>query len=152
MLSPAGFVTCERNIWNRLKIFDTLVILTSCNLISELPIPGFNFERSMMIFTSNSVRKLFPCAAITRIYFVWNILFPASHCCHILCVDELVCIEHYAELCECAHSNKVLRYRYTLEELPHMIHQLRVRAEMYDSWSTRAKSALTAAAGEKLCK
>ena len=33
-----------------------------------------------------------------------------------------------------------------------MIHQLRMRAEMYDSWSTRAKSALTATPGEKLCK
>ena len=63
-----------------------------------------------------------------------------------------MCIEHYAELCDCPHCNKTLRYRYTLEELPHMIHQLRMRAEMYDSWSTRAKSALTATPGEKLCK
>lgn len=68
-------------------------------------------------------------------------------------VDALSCLEHVAELCDCDGSSKVLRYRYTLEEMPHMIHQLRVRAESYDNWSTQAKKALTTNTNEdRLCK
>lgn len=67
-------------------------------------------------------------------------------------VDSVVCVEHAAQLCTCPGSNKCLRYRYTLEEMPHMINQLRKRAEFYDSWSRKAKAALAATGTERLSK
>ena len=67
-----------------------------------------------------------------------------------LFVEDVACVEHADKLCACPGSNKCLRYRYTLEELPHMISQLKKRAEFYDSWSRKAKAALAATGSERL--
>ncbi len=47
-------------------------------------------------------------------------------------------------------NKKVLRYRYTLDELPAMLHRLKIRAESYDNWAFQVKSALEAPQGQKL--
>ncbi|XP_064606539.1 lysine-specific demethylase 5A-like isoform X1 [Liolophura sinensis] len=58
--------------------------------------------------------------------------------------DKLVCISHVDKLCKCPSSNHCLRYRYTLDELPIMLHRLKVRAESYDNWATNVRNALDA--------
>lgn len=40
----------------------------------------------------------------------------------------------YFECCSC-------RYRYTLDELPGMLHRLKVRAESLDNWSAKVRNA-----------
>ncbi|KAI1287401.1 Lysine-specific demethylase lid [Halotydeus destructor] len=48
---------------------------------------------------------------------------------------KLVCIYHKDHLCKkCEPSDHTLRYRYTLDELPLMLHRLKIRASKYD-WS-----------------
>jgi histone demethylase JARID1 len=51
---------------------------------------------------------------------------------------KLVCINHRDNLCKkCGPSDHVLRYRYTLDELPRMLHRLRIRStsDGYDLWA-----------------
>ena len=67
-------------------------------------------------------------------------------------VDDVACVEHPEKLCTCPGGNKCLRYRYTLDEMPLMIAQLKKRAEFFDSWSKKAKIALAATGHERLCK
>ncbi|XP_067927988.1 lysine-specific demethylase 5A-like [Watersipora subatra] len=63
--------------------------------------------------------------------------------------DGVACVEHAEHLCSCPGANKCLRYRYTLEEMPQMVKQLKKRAEFYDSWSRKAKAALAATAQDR---
>ena len=49
-------------------------------------------------------------------------------------------------------SKKCLRYRYTLDELPAMLQKLKVRAESYDNWAFKVKTALEATKDQKLGK
>ncbi|XP_064473046.1 lysine-specific demethylase 5A-like isoform X2 [Ornithodoros turicata] len=64
--------------------------------------------------------------------------------------SKLVCIPHRAHLCSCDPSKHCLRYRYTLDELPVMLHRLKVRAESFDNWAIKVKAALEATEDEKL--
>ncbi|RXG69427.1 Lysine-specific demethylase 5A [Armadillidium vulgare] len=64
--------------------------------------------------------------------------------------NKLVCLRHYKLLCECPGENKTLRYRYTLDELPPMLHKLKIRAESYDNWAAKVKAALEAKPEDKL--
>ena len=66
--------------------------------------------------------------------------------------DTVVCIYHAEDLCDCKASNLTLRYRYTLDELPAMLHRLKVRAESYDNWAFKVKMALEAEEEQKLGK
>ncbi|XP_077540973.1 lysine demethylase 5 isoform X6 [Haemaphysalis longicornis] len=61
--------------------------------------------------------------------------------------SKLVCIPHREHLCHCPPSSHCLRYRYTLDELPVMLHRLKVRAESFDNWAIRVKGALEAGEG-----
>ena len=45
-----------------------------------------------------------------------------------------------------------VRYRYTLDELPAMLHRLKVRAESFDNWANKVKNALNATQDSKLGK
>ncbi|XP_071817474.1 lysine-specific demethylase 5A-like isoform X3 [Apostichopus japonicus] len=56
--------------------------------------------------------------------------------------NKLVCIHHVEKLCDCHPSKHCLRYRYTLDELPAMLQRLKVRAESFDNWANRVRSAL----------
>uniref|UniRef100_A0A674N2P5 [histone H3]-trimethyl-L-lysine(4) demethylase n=1 Tax=Takifugu rubripes TaxID=31033 RepID=A0A674N2P5_TAKRU len=58
--------------------------------------------------------------------------------------DRLVCLHHAADLCDCPHGNKCLRYRYDLEEFPAMLYGVKTRAQSYDTWSKRVTEALSA--------
>uniref|UniRef100_A0A671V922 [histone H3]-trimethyl-L-lysine(4) demethylase n=1 Tax=Sparus aurata TaxID=8175 RepID=A0A671V922_SPAAU len=58
--------------------------------------------------------------------------------------DRLVCLHHAADLCDCPHGNKCLRYRYDLEEFPSMLYGVKTRAQSYDTWSKRVTEALAA--------
>ena len=53
-------------------------------------------------------------------------------------------------LCDCPMSQHCLRYRYTLDELPTMLHRLKVRAEAFDNWAYKVKSALEAEGDDKM--
>lgn len=44
------------------------------------------------------------------------------------------------------------RYRYTLDELPAMLHKLKVRAESFDSWANKVRVALEVEDGRKRSK
>jgi len=44
------------------------------------------------------------------------------------------------------------RYRYTLDELLAMLHRLKVRSELFDSWANRVKEALEREEGNKMGK
>lgn len=48
--------------------------------------------------------------------------------------DKLACLRHYTSLCSCPPDHRTLRYRYTLDELPVMLHKLRIRADAFDTW------------------
>lgn len=44
------------------------------------------------------------------------------------------------------------RYRYTLDELPTMLHKLKVWAESFDSWANKVRVALEVEDGQKCSK
>ena len=41
------------------------------------------------------------------------------------------------------------RYRYTLDELPTMLHKLKIRAESFDTWANKVRVALEVEDGRK---
>ncbi|XP_068964336.1 lysine-specific demethylase 5C [Petaurus breviceps papuanus] len=65
------------------------------------------------------------------------------------CPDGLVCLSHIDDLCKCPTSKQYLRYRYTLDELPAMLHKLKVRAESFDTWASHVRTALELEDGRK---
>ncbi|XP_047393391.1 lysine-specific demethylase 5D isoform X1 [Sciurus carolinensis] len=65
------------------------------------------------------------------------------------CPDGLVCLSHINDLCKCSSSQQYLRYRYTLDELPTMLHKLKVRAESFDNWANKVRVALEVEDGRK---
>lgn len=56
--------------------------------------------------------------------------------------QHLVCLKHYDELCKCPPKNHTLRYRYTLDELPAMLHKVKLKAEAFDTWVLNVQKAL----------
>lgn len=54
----------------------------------------------------------------------------------------LACLRHYSELCRCEASKHTLWYRYTLDELPLMLRDIKLRAESFDNWVSSVKDAL----------
>ncbi|XP_076344166.1 lysine-specific demethylase 5A-like isoform X2 [Tachypleus tridentatus] len=64
--------------------------------------------------------------------------------------SKLVCITHKEKLCSCLPSKHCLRYRYTLDEFPVMLHRLKVRAESFDYWAVNVQKALEGPEDEKL--
>ncbi|XP_068104060.1 lysine-specific demethylase 5C [Hyperolius riggenbachi] len=65
------------------------------------------------------------------------------------CPQGLVCLYHIEDLCQCHPSRQYLRYRYTLDELPAMLHKLKARAESFDSWASKVRRALELQDGSK---
>ncbi|XP_053321235.1 lysine-specific demethylase 5A isoform X2 [Spea bombifrons] len=63
--------------------------------------------------------------------------------------DRLVCLYHPEDLCSCPMQNKCLRYRYSLEDLPALLHGVKLRAQSYDIWVSRVTEALTASLNHK---
>uniref|UniRef100_A0A8C7Z0A3 [histone H3]-trimethyl-L-lysine(4) demethylase n=1 Tax=Oryzias sinensis TaxID=183150 RepID=A0A8C7Z0A3_9TELE len=66
------------------------------------------------------------------------------------CPEQLVCLYHTQDLCNCPTEKLYLRYRYTLDELLAMLHRLKVRSESFDSWANRVKEALEQEDGSKI--
>ncbi|KDR13965.1 hypothetical protein L798_11923, partial [Zootermopsis nevadensis] len=64
--------------------------------------------------------------------------------------EHLVCLRHYSSLCSCPPDKHTLRYRYTLDELPVMLHKLKLRAESFDNWVSTVKNALDLNSPKKL--
>lgn len=54
----------------------------------------------------------------------------------------LACLRHYSELCRCEPASHTLWYRYTLDELPLMLRDIKLRAESFDNWVSAVKDAL----------
>nr|CAD7415426.1 unnamed protein product [Timema poppensis] len=48
--------------------------------------------------------------------------------------ERLVCLQHYANLCDCPPEKHTLRYRYTLEELTQLMEKLKIHAESFKRW------------------
>ncbi|XP_032819198.2 lysine-specific demethylase 5D-like isoform X2 [Petromyzon marinus] len=65
------------------------------------------------------------------------------------CPGRLVCLYHIRDLCRCPTQHKILRYRYTLDELPPMLHKLKSRAEIFDAWAEKVRRALEEENGKK---
>ncbi|XP_039265383.2 lysine-specific demethylase 5A-like [Styela clava] len=58
--------------------------------------------------------------------------------------DHLVCTFHVNRLCStCDPSKFILRYRYTLDELPPLLHKMKLRAESFDTWTTKLGDAFS---------
>lgn len=55
---------------------------------------------------------------------------------------KLICLDCVSEVCSCEPSEKILRFRYTLQELPSMLLRLKRRADSFDNWATEVKRAL----------
>ncbi|KAK6747032.1 hypothetical protein RB195_000336 [Necator americanus] len=54
-----------------------------------------------------------------------------------------VCLEHYDHLCnKCPVSERVLRYRYTIEELNDIVHKLEERTTLYFEWKEQVDNIL----------
>ncbi|GCC17583.1 hypothetical protein chiPu_0022489, partial [Chiloscyllium punctatum] len=68
------------------------------------------------------------------------------------CPERLVCLYHIDDLCNCPPNRHYLRYRYTLDELPAMLHKLKIRAESFDTWGSKVKTALEMEGQEKRSK
>lgn len=64
--------------------------------------------------------------------------------------SRLVCLTHKEKLCVCPPEKHCLRYRYTLDELPVMLHRLKVRAESFDNWAIKVRNALASPENGKL--
>lgn len=54
------------------------------------------------------------------------------------------------QMCFSLHHSP--RYRYTLDELPAMLHKLKVRAESFDTWANKVREALEVEDGRKRSK
>ncbi|XP_014249418.1 lysine-specific demethylase lid-like [Cimex lectularius] len=74
------------------------------------------------------------------------------YCCKTTCflsavtckcsTDKLVCLHHFDSLCDCPPKNHILRYRYTMDELPAMLQKLKEKAEIFEVWIKKAKRIL----------
>ncbi|KAG7270546.1 hypothetical protein CRUP_025148 [Coryphaenoides rupestris] len=64
------------------------------------------------------------------------------------CPERVVCLYHTLDLCNCPTDKLYLRY--TLDELLAMLHRLKVRSELFDSWANRVKEALEREEGNKI--
>ena len=67
-------------------------------------------------------------------------------------VGSLACIEHITEQCSCSAGEKTLRYRYTLDELPALILQLRDKVQPYESWLSKTLDAFDSGASGRICE
>ncbi|XP_013066570.2 lysine-specific demethylase 5A-like isoform X1 [Biomphalaria glabrata] len=100
----------------------------------------FNAEREAFELLPDDERQ---CDVCKTTCFLSSVTCPCQP-------NRLVCLYHVEDLCDCAPSRHVLRYRYTLDELPSMLHRLKVRAESYDNWNSLVKNALEATGDDKL--
>lgn len=64
--------------------------------------------------------------------------------------DKVVCTHHAENLCTCDPKNHILRYRYTLDELPAMLQKLKMRAESFDNWTNKVREAMDASGDSRL--
>jgi hypothetical protein len=89
-----------------------------------------HYESHFLRGTLQSIVNKTP--ACNQIYYL--LLSPAG---------KLSCIQHADTLCStCPPSKHLLRYRYTLDELPDMLTQLKIRAESFDNWAIKVKDAI----------
>ena len=56
------------------------------------------------------------------------------------------------KLCSCPASNKCMRYRYTLDELPALITNLRNRVKNYEQWNRQTTTAFQAKGSDRICE
>lgn len=66
------------------------------------------------------------------------------------CTKRLVCLRHQDKLCQCSPDQLVLRFRYTMRELPDMVRQLKNRVENFDQWIVKVKNGLLATGDDRL--
>ena len=59
----------------------------------------------------------------------------------ILQIGIMFVAQYFSFLSIC-FVNSVIRYRYTLQELPSMLYRLKLRADSFDNWAREVKSAL----------
>lgn len=81
-------------------------------------------------------------------YYTINVINVLKY--NVSILDKVVCVHHAEHLCQCSPSNHVLRYRYTLDELPNMLHKLKMRADSFDNWTNKVKEAMDASGDSRL--
>ncbi|KAJ8889467.1 hypothetical protein PR048_008966 [Dryococelus australis] len=55
---------------------------------------------------------------------------------------RIVCLKHYALLCECPPKKHTMKYRYILDELLEMLQKVKFHAESFEQWAESAKRVL----------
>lgn len=82
-------------------------------------------------------------------YFCKTTMFFSAVVCS--CNKKLMsCLKHYDELCVCQNFKKYVRYRYTLEELPQMLENLKKRADSFDNWEKKVEEAFSCSPDARL--
>ncbi|XP_067685038.1 lysine-specific demethylase 5A-like isoform X3 [Haliotis asinina] len=97
-------------------------------------------EREAFELLPDDERQCFYCKTTC---FLSGITCPCSP-------NKVVCLYHTEHICNCDRTQLCLRYRYTLDELPSMLHKLKMRAESFDNWNVKVKAALDAPQEDKL--
>jgi len=63
--------------------------------------------------------------------------------------QEIVCLRHFSRM-DVDPSNLILRYRYTLDELATLLQGLKVRAESYETWTSKVRASLEAKGEDRM--
>ncbi|XP_045487990.1 lysine-specific demethylase lid [Pieris rapae] len=63
-------------------------------------------------------------------------------CVTCTCTQNVACLRHFHQLCDCSPAVHKLRYRYTLDELPAMLEKLKRKSEQFREWAEAVQNAL----------
>ncbi|XP_044732738.1 lysine-specific demethylase lid-like isoform X2 [Chrysoperla carnea] len=55
---------------------------------------------------------------------------------------KLACFRHFKLLCDCPPEDHILKYRYTMDELPQLLQNVKCKAESFDRWVNRVRDIL----------
>jgi histone demethylase JARID1 len=65
---------------------------------------------------------------------------------------KLACAFHGGDMCDCSPSKKVLRYRYTIQELYGMLKGVQMRSQSYKNWYEHVEKILDGVGSNKTGK
>jgi len=97
-------------------------------------------QRELFELASDEERQ---CSICNTYCFLSAIRCPCSP-------GKVACLHHMDDLCSCPASKKVLRYRYTMDELQKMLSAVQKRAEGYQSWANQVERVLDGQEPQKI--
>ena len=104
-----------------------------CSIMTSLVLQGISQQEREYFELSNDDER--QCLICKTCCFLSAIRCPCSP-------NRLVCPFHVDDLCACPMNRKVLRYRYTLEELGGMLRALQERSCAYQDWLQQVETLL----------